>query len=154
MSSIFTNFVSTLEGPIPQNHQIHSNNLPTNCLSVFDHFVWLALERLKYNVDLLISTSFIFSINLSDPLNLLTSTPCLYAIFIMPFFLILIIASYFLTKGIASSTLFMFFSLWCKFSLSTSSSSINEPITLIFTSSLFFLFFFFSSLFSAFRIQR
>ena len=154
MSSIFTNFVSTLEAPIPQHDQTHSNNLPTNCLSVFDHFVGLALERLKYNVDLLTSMSFIFSINLSDSLNLLTSTYCLYAIFIMLFFLILIIASYFLTKGIASSTLFMFFSLWCKFSLSTSSSSINEPITLIFTSPLFFLFFFFSSLFSAFRIQR
>ena len=33
-----------------QNGQTHSNthgNLPTNCLSVFDHFVGLALKELK-----------------------------------------------------------------------------------------------------------
>ena len=33
--------------PIPQNGQTHSNNLPTNCLSVFDHFVKLVLKGLK-----------------------------------------------------------------------------------------------------------
>ena len=33
--------------PIPQNGQTHSHNLPTNCFSVFDHFVKLALKGLK-----------------------------------------------------------------------------------------------------------
>ena len=40
----------TLEAPIPQNGQTHSNNssakLPTNCLSVLGHFINLALKGL------------------------------------------------------------------------------------------------------------
>ena len=39
--------ILTLQAPTPQNGQTHLNNcllLPTNCLSVFDHFVGLALE--------------------------------------------------------------------------------------------------------------
>ena len=35
----------TLKVPIPQNGQKHSNN--SNCLSVFDHFVKLALKGLR-----------------------------------------------------------------------------------------------------------
>ena len=44
--------------PTPQNGQKHSNNssaLPTNCLSVFDHFVGLALKSIyqkKYLTEL------------------------------------------------------------------------------------------------------
>ena len=40
--------INTLSA-IPQNGQTHTKNsfLPTNCMSVFDHFVWLALKRLK-----------------------------------------------------------------------------------------------------------
>ena len=39
--------------PTPQNGQTHSRNSlakqkPTNCLSVFDHFVWLALKGLAH----------------------------------------------------------------------------------------------------------
>ena len=36
----------TLQVPTPQNGQTHSKK-PTNCLSVFDHFVGLALEGLS-----------------------------------------------------------------------------------------------------------
>ena len=38
----------TLEESTPQNGQTHWSNspLPTNCLSVFDHFMWLALKGL------------------------------------------------------------------------------------------------------------
>ena len=36
----------TLYSPTPQNGQTHSHNLPTNCLSVFDHFVGMALKGL------------------------------------------------------------------------------------------------------------
>ena len=39
--------VLTLLAPISQNDQTHSNNLPTNCLSVFDHFMGLALKGLR-----------------------------------------------------------------------------------------------------------
>ena len=38
--------------PTPQNGQTHSTirrQLPTNCLSVFDHFVGLALKGLIQN---------------------------------------------------------------------------------------------------------
>ena len=33
--------------PTPQNGDTHSSNLPTNCLSVFDHFVGLARKGLN-----------------------------------------------------------------------------------------------------------
>ena len=36
--------------PTPQNGQTHSNNLPTKCLSVFDHFVGLTLRKFPYSV--------------------------------------------------------------------------------------------------------
>ena len=35
------------EAPTPQNGQTHSNNLPTKCLSVFDHFVGLTLRKFR-----------------------------------------------------------------------------------------------------------
>ena len=35
--------------PIPQNGQTNSNNSSANCLSVFDHFVKLALKGLTFN---------------------------------------------------------------------------------------------------------
>ena len=38
----------TLWAPISQNGQTHSNNLSANCLSVFDHFVGLALKELRF----------------------------------------------------------------------------------------------------------
>ena len=41
----------TLWAPVLQNGRTHSNNSskksPTNCLSVFDHFVGLALKGLR-----------------------------------------------------------------------------------------------------------
>ena len=37
----------TLQVSTPQNGHSHSNIMPTNCLSVFYHFVGLALKRLK-----------------------------------------------------------------------------------------------------------
>ena len=37
----------TLEAPTSQNGQTHSNNLLTNCLSVFGHFVGLVFKGLK-----------------------------------------------------------------------------------------------------------
>ena len=40
----------TLLAPISQNGQTHSNNA-SNCLSVFDHFVGLALKRLTKDYD-------------------------------------------------------------------------------------------------------
>ena len=43
-------FVLTLSAPISQNGQTHANThgkLPTNYLSVFDHFVRLALKGLS-----------------------------------------------------------------------------------------------------------
>ena len=39
------NGVLNLQAPIPQHGQIHSNN--SYCLSVFDHFVGLALKGLN-----------------------------------------------------------------------------------------------------------
>ena len=50
MWRISTISYQTLEAPIPQNVQTHSNNssnLSTNFLSVFDHFVILALKGLR-----------------------------------------------------------------------------------------------------------
>ena len=52
--------ILTLQAPIPQNGQTPSNNssatadelLPTNCLSVFDHFVKLAFKGLTNSVRL------------------------------------------------------------------------------------------------------
>ena len=38
---------------IPQNGQTHSNNSTTNCFSMFDHFVGLALKGLKNSKTLL-----------------------------------------------------------------------------------------------------
>ena len=38
-------FILTLYAPTPQNGQTH-RQLPTKCLSVFDHFVGLTLKRL------------------------------------------------------------------------------------------------------------
>ena len=50
LKNICLSKILTLEAPIPQNGQTHSNNssaiLPTNCLSVFDHFVKLTQIRL------------------------------------------------------------------------------------------------------------
>ena len=42
--------ILTLLAPTPQNGQTNSNNLvlPTNCSSVFDHFVRLALKGLNW----------------------------------------------------------------------------------------------------------
>ena len=44
----------TLKAPISQNGQTHSNNLsaklPTNCLSVFDHFVGFTLKGLSSDI--------------------------------------------------------------------------------------------------------
>ena len=37
----------TVQAPTPQNDQIIRQFLPTNCLSVFDHFVGLVLKGLK-----------------------------------------------------------------------------------------------------------
>ena len=48
--------VLTIEAPIPQNGQTHSKNpsaITTNCLSVFDHFVGLALKWLTHFIQLL-----------------------------------------------------------------------------------------------------
>ena len=55
----------TLSAPILQNGQTHSNNssaLSTNCSSVFDHFVGLALKGLSLE---LVGTSYLsgFSCN-------------------------------------------------------------------------------------------
>ena len=36
----------TFKAPTSQSGQIHSNNSPTNCLSLFDHFVGLVLKEL------------------------------------------------------------------------------------------------------------
>ena len=41
----------TLYAPISQNSQTHSNNASANCLSVFDHFVGLALKGLRLLVN-------------------------------------------------------------------------------------------------------
>ena len=38
----------SLSAPTSQNGQTHSNNLSAICLSVFDHFVGLALKRLSF----------------------------------------------------------------------------------------------------------
>ena len=46
----FGKFILTLHARTPQNGQTHSDNLPTNCLSLFDHFVGLALKELMYNL--------------------------------------------------------------------------------------------------------
>ena len=45
-------FMLTFQAPTPQNGQTHSGKtirwlLPTNCLSMFDHVVGLALNGLK-----------------------------------------------------------------------------------------------------------
>ena len=40
----------TLKALTPQNGQTHSNNLPTNCLNMFDQFVGLALKGLKCKI--------------------------------------------------------------------------------------------------------
>ena len=44
-------FQEILEAPTPQNGQTHSQTirrlLPSNCLSVFDHFVGLTLKRIN-----------------------------------------------------------------------------------------------------------
>ena len=57
----------TLSAPTPQNGQTHSNIrrlLPTNCSSVFDHFVGLALKELKYIPCVNYPTSiFLFKVN-------------------------------------------------------------------------------------------
>ena len=39
--------VLTFKAPIPQNGQTHSKTFKTNCLSVLDHFVKLALKGLN-----------------------------------------------------------------------------------------------------------
>ena len=44
--------------PLTVNPTKWSNTLPTNCLSVFNHFVGLALKGLKYRYDTVFSTFF------------------------------------------------------------------------------------------------
>ena len=44
--------------PLTVNPTKWSNTLPTNCLSVFNHFVGLALKGLKYRCDTVFSTFF------------------------------------------------------------------------------------------------
>ena len=55
MARVYTSIfhsILTLQAPTPEDDQTHSNNSsaneqPTNCLSVFDHFVGLAVKGLS-----------------------------------------------------------------------------------------------------------
>ena len=48
--SLLNGTVAFLQNPLRANPTKWSNNLPTNCLSVFDHSVILALKRLRNNI--------------------------------------------------------------------------------------------------------
>ena len=55
MARVYTSIfhsILTLQAPTPEDGQTHSNNSsaneqPTNCLSMFDHFVGLAVKGLS-----------------------------------------------------------------------------------------------------------